>query len=179
MAGKPNVRMEAIVQEGEKGMGKMKKPKKSKALVVVKKRGAIGKYSEQIVQDLEKAILNGLSNKKACDLVGIQQDTFYIWLRKHPEFSERIKKARARKCNLYAEIIQAAGLGEIDVECPKCHKKFPVKLSQKQWQAIAWLAERTEPEEFGQKNFSVVKQIQDGEENKEIKITEVMVVKNE
>ena len=72
-------------------------------------------------------------------------------MKEKSEFSERIKKARAQKCRLYASVIKAAGIGEIKTDCPECGKEITIKIPNKQWQAIAWLAERTEVEEFGAK----------------------------
>jgi len=119
------------------------------------------KYCEEIVVQLEEAIKSGLSDKKSCDLVGINKVTFYRWQNKYLQddktpnpvyksnLSNRLKKARAEKCKLYAEMIKTAGIGEFEATCPHCNEKHIIKLPQKQWQAIAWLAERTEFDEFG------------------------------
>jgi len=122
----------------------------------------MAKYSKELVQKLKEAIKSGLSDNKACDYAGISREIFYRWQRKkledgndNPEYKidlvDILKKARADKCKLYADVIKAAGMAEHEAECPKCKSKFMVKLPQKQWQAIAWLAERTEFEEFGNK----------------------------
>ena len=109
------------------------------------------KYTKEIIKQLEDAIRSGLSNVKACELVGINPTTLYGWMKEKSYFYNRIKKARAEKCKLYADTIKAAGLGHVSATCPECGCEFEVMISKAQWQAIAWLAERTEFDEFGNK----------------------------
>jgi hypothetical protein len=172
--------MAAGLPEAETGVepDEMSKPKKTKkkpkVLAVEKRRGAIGKQAPEMIELLETAIKSGLSNKKACELVGINPTTFYRWMESE-EFCNRIKRARAEKCKTYADGIRAAGFGEMDAECPQCRHSFKIKMSQKQWQAIAWLAERTEPEEFGSKEY---REQRSKDENGE-KVTQILIVRND
>ena len=119
----------------------------------------MAKYCEEMVQKIEKAIKSGLSLRKTCELVDIAQQTFFDWMDKKPEFSERIKRARFEKITKLLEHIKAAGIGKkeitIIVTCPKCQHNFTetreIEISTKQWQALSWILERTEFDEFGLK----------------------------
>lgn len=91
--------------------------------------GANGKYSEELVHALEEAIESGMSNIRACDLVGITENTFYTWIKEKDEFSKRIKEARSRKIKNCLDRIRKAG--------------------DRTWQADAWILERTEFKDFG------------------------------
>lgn len=126
------------------------------------------KLNEEMIRSIEEAIRRGMSNKKTCDLVGINEDTFYAWQKKYSEFSERIKKARAQKIQILLDHIRVAGMGRIKVKavCPnkECGREFEhlVELPTKAWQALAWILERTEFDEFGLKQ-KVALEGKDGE----------------
>ena len=57
---------------------------------------AIGKYqkwvSEEHLAEVERWKRHGLSNEQIAKNIGICEDTFYEWVKTHPEFSEAIKK---------------------------------------------------------------------------------------
>lgn len=90
------------------------------------------KYCEEIVREIERGLKCGLSQKSVCEGVGISQETFNQWGKK-PEFSERIKKAVFdRKKLLLTKLLE--------------HGK-------QHWQAIAWLLERCNPEEFALRTY--------------------------
>jgi hypothetical protein len=95
------------------------------------------KYSKALTKQLCDKLIKGLNRDDACCLVGINQDTFYEWLKdpKKPEFSEHIKRAESefKETNLY--IIQ--------------------KASVKSWQAASWLLERRHQKEFALQRFEV------------------------
>jgi len=105
------------------------------------------KYTEEIIRQIEGSIKRGVSQTKTCDLVGISDDTFFRWMKKK-EFSERIKKARANKIAFLLDNIRTAGLGELIVKCDKCGEEKRVTIPTRQWQALAWILERTEADEF-------------------------------
>lgn len=112
----------------------MGKPQAQKNLKHPKKstRGAKGKKTPLIINALCKAIRLGLPNIRACELVGLSQETFYQWEKSDPEFSEKIKKARSERIEFHLTNIK--------------------KAAEKNWTASAWILERTEPEYFGQKS---------------------------
>ena len=104
----------------------------------------MAKYSEEIIQELEKYLRIGASQKDAATAAGIHEETFYKWMREkeadgtpnteyHPEFTVRIKKAQ-NDCKLRnLAIIQ--------------------KAAEKTWQAAAWWLERTHYDEYAIKTI--------------------------
>ena len=52
------------------------------------------KYTEEIVKEILGYLEEFGVEKIAIKLVGINPDTFYEWKKKHPDFSESIKKAK-------------------------------------------------------------------------------------
>ena len=105
------------------------------------------KYTEETIKQLETAIQQGMSKSKACELVGIADMTYDRWMQKK-EFAERMKKARAKKIAYLLSHIRLAGIGELTVECEKCGAKKEITIPTRQWQALAWILERTEGDEF-------------------------------
>lgn len=55
----------------------------------------MAKYNKQTVEAICGFIRDGDSQKLACKKVGIGDSTFHDWIKAKPEFSERIKKAKA------------------------------------------------------------------------------------
>lgn len=68
----------------------------------IKKVGAKGLYTPEILGRLEQLAASGLNNKNICEALGIGQKTFYEWMERHPQFAHSIKKYR--------------GLADIEVE---------------------------------------------------------------
>ena len=121
-------------------------PKKEK-----RKAGRYTKLTPELQQEFIAAIESGLTNKSACDYVGIDESTFYSWLniarkaeleaaengtkipkniKPFSEFSKSLKKAEARFKAYHCKNIKRAG-------------------DEGAWQASAWLLERKFPEEYG------------------------------
>ncbi len=123
------------------------------------KREVVGcknmKYTQEVVDAIVASLREGVPIKKVCDLVDISEETFYAWQREKPEFSEVVKKARADKIKDILSHIRTAGVGEtrVQVQCPDCKAKFEttITLPTKAWQALAWILERTENEDFGRR----------------------------
>lgn len=92
-----------------------------------------GKYTQEIVKEICGHVRNGLSYIDACRLADINQDTFYEWRKKHPEFTEALKRAEA--------------------ELKEEHLKFVIANSKRKgpntWQSSGWLLERRFRDEFG------------------------------
>lgn len=79
---------------------------------------------------LLKALEMGEHRVNACKIAGISYDTFRRWML-DSEFSESIKKA------------EDAGSEAIEAQCL-------LKIqSAKEWQAAAWILERTRPDRYG------------------------------
>jgi hypothetical protein len=89
------------------------------------------KYTPELVNQLIKYIEAGNYNKTACDAVGIDEQTFYRWIKEKSEFSESIKRAESKAIIRNLTIIQLA--------------------AQKNWQAAAWFLERKDYERWGRK----------------------------
>ena len=107
----------------------------------------MAKRTPEIEGIIEQAIRRGLSNKRAAEVAGIDESTFYDWMA-DPEFSKCIKKARAHKIEYLLDLVRVAGVGQKRVQCPHCGKSHVVDLPTKNWQSLAWILERTEREEF-------------------------------
>jgi len=78
---------------------------------------------------LVEAIRNGLNQTFASKLAGITQHTLKVWRDSDPLFARELEAARA-------EFVQKH-VGNID------------RHSKRNWQASAWLLERTEARDFG------------------------------
>lgn len=48
-------------------------------------------YSEKIIEQIRKLKLKGVSNKKICKKLGINETTFYQWKNDKPEFSKMLE----------------------------------------------------------------------------------------
>ena len=93
------------------------------------------KYCEQIVKDIIEAIEKGLSNKSACEYVGIAEKTFYKWKDEKSEFCKKITRAHSTKKIELLEKIKKAG--------------------DQDWRAWAFILERCFPDEFGVKTRTI------------------------
>lgn len=52
------------------------------------------KYTPEIISEICAELEQGRSAKDTCRRVNIAEDTFYTWMKEHPEFAERVKAAR-------------------------------------------------------------------------------------
>ena len=89
------------------------------------------KYNKEMVEKIVKLLEAGNYNETACEYVGISEDTFYRWIKEKSEFSESVKKAKAKAVARNVMIIE--------------------KAAQKTWQAAAWWLERTNYKRWGRK----------------------------
>jgi len=89
------------------------------------------KYGKDITKEIAAYLENGVNRTDAVVLSGISYETFTVWMKTHPEFSEAIKKAETKCKHRNISIIQ--------------------KAARKTWQAAAWYLERKYHEEFALK----------------------------
>jgi len=96
---------------------------------------------------LVEAIRNGLNQTFASKLAGITQHTLKVWRDSDPLFARELEAARA-------EFVQKH-VGNID------------RHSKRNWQASAWLLERTEARDFGSPSaqLSIVQNVDTGPTN--------------
>lgn len=81
-----------------------------------------------------KALRDGNTRTAAAGAGGINQDTFFSWLREFPEFSESVKKAEAEAEAAHVAVVKKAG-------------------KDGTWQASAWWLERRRHEAWGRKDL--------------------------
>ena len=86
------------------------------------------KYTKEKVTEIARYVRSGIPNKYAAEASGINEDTFYEWMKSKSEFSEAIKKAEA----------DAVARNVLIVE----------KEAEKTWQAAAWWLERRHRDDF-------------------------------
>ena len=89
------------------------------------------KYSKDIIIEICNYIKSGLSQKDSSELAGIDESTFYAWMKKNPSFKSQIKKAELKNKQRALILIQKAG--------------------EVSWQASAWYLERKYQDEFSLK----------------------------
>ena len=120
-------------------------------LVIPNNNNDIGrplKLTEQTVKVIESAIERGMSQNNAALLAGISRDTYYKWLQKGKQaldeqdknnpylyFLYRMKRAKPKGELKLLENIHSAADGTDKING--------------QWQASAWLLERTRPKQYG------------------------------
>ena len=131
-------------------------------------RGRQTKLTPELTEELAGYIAKGLSNKDACERVHISEDTFYRWLNRGEKatkdtdlcvFYESIQKARIDFKRTHLENIERAAIEqsekvvEIIRQTPSGDRYIERKTEtvSGQWQASAWLLERTDPDQFGRR----------------------------
>jgi hypothetical protein len=88
------------------------------------------KYTPDTVKKVTDAIRLGATYDLAGSYAGISRETFHVWMRTKPEFSDAVKDAEgAGAVGWLARIEQAAQAGT--------------------WQAAAWKLERRYPQQYG------------------------------
>ena len=88
------------------------------------------KKTEERLKQIDHFSRLGLSNESIAILAGINKDTFYDWINKDKEFSDRVKKGK---------------------ETGKAHLLNKI-LQDESWQSKAWMLERQYPDEFGRRD---------------------------
>lgn len=119
------------------------------------KLGRESKMTEKALKDLEGALQTGAPIRDACTYAGIDDSTYFLWMaiggalaegrshkkapkdevarKRYTDFFERMKKAQVTaRINALAVINFAAS---------------------EEWQAAAWLLERTDPENFARRSI--------------------------
>lgn len=88
------------------------------------------KYSDETIQGLVDMITIGMTQKDACEILGVHESTFIRWM-KNPNFANRITQARTKQKQFMITAVVGA--------------------ANKDWKAAAWWLERKHPDEFVRK----------------------------
>jgi hypothetical protein len=95
--------------------------------------GRPSKYTPETVTQILEYLKVGNTRGTAGQASGISHQTFAVWLREYPEFSEAVKEAEAEAVALHVgNIVNAASKGS--------------------WQASAWVLERRHYADWGKKD---------------------------
>lgn len=113
-------------------------------------------YGPIVVGKLIGAFQLGLSVSTACDIAGINPDTFYEWMNKYDDFSEKVTTART-----YAKILAAQQIQDVLQDVTrgrKDPKTGKVTEAQKYSETTRvntarWWLEKTEKETFGSQSI--------------------------
>lgn len=115
-------------------------------------KGKYKKYGEDITKDICKYIRGGNTARDACLLCDICEDTYYNWIKIHPDFAEAIKKAEQECKNRHIQTLQLVARGEFEEKLNKTTGKMEVVWKYRpNWYASAWWLERKYKDEFGQR----------------------------
>lgn len=103
--------------------------------------------SKELVDEILTYKENGLSDKDICDMVGIDQSTFYRWLKEAETGIDGNNPQReAPDLELKKELRD--GLKRAQAAFKAYHIQNITKAARKNWQASAWMLERMFPKEF-------------------------------
>lgn len=105
--------------------------------------------TDEVIDNICKAIGNGLTNKDACALCGIPEDTFYSWLRD-------AEKGTRNKDHLKQKIKLAQSVKRAESTFKAFHLKNIIKSSNEDWKASAWMLERKFPKEYAKVDRNAV-----------------------
>jgi hypothetical protein len=95
-------------------------------------RGRPSKYTPEVVERICYSLSQGNTRTTAATCAGISMETFAVYVREFPEFSDAIKRAEEQAIEHYVNVIHTA--------------------STQTWQAAAWYLERRRKEDFGKQD---------------------------
>lgn len=105
------------------------------------------KISKDLIDEILTYKENGLSDKDVCDMVGIDQSTFYRWLKEAETGIDGCNPNRAASDVALKQELQE-GLKRAKASFKAYHIQNITKAAKKNWQASAWMLERMFPKEF-------------------------------
>ena len=80
------------------------------------KTGRPTKYSSKLCKRLPAMFENGESVAEVCAELGIWKDTFYNWVKEHPEFSDSYKKGLELSEAWWTNLGRAGSAGEAKIQ---------------------------------------------------------------
>lgn len=104
--------------------------------------------SPDVVVRLTKLIAGGLFARTACANVGIDEATFYEWMRRGEQRDTGRYAGEKRPPKELVEFAQAVRKAEADRESVLLSKIVKAGTEPKHWTANAWILERTNPAQY-------------------------------
>ena len=92
----------------------------------------MAKYNEETVAKVCKFLEEGSIQKDAAVLGGISEPTFYEWLHKYPEFSERVKHAVSTYRNKLIKIVNVNSIKNGRLALEVLSRRWPEDWAQLQ-----------------------------------------------
>ena len=126
--------------------------------------GRKSKLNREVLDEILTYKENGLTDKDICDIVGIEQATFYGWLKEAETGIDRNNPGRPAK-NLELKIELSQGLKKARAAFKAYHIQNINNAARKEWTASAWMLERFYPKEFGRIDRVVAMQGEAGKDN--------------
>ena len=120
---------------------------------------------DALVDQIVTAISCFAPVEAACNMVGIEKETFYQWLKrgarekrkgrntKYTRFSDSVKRAMGNvEVGIVAGILEAGRgrAGKVDGK-----GNVTAWLTAPQWQALAWLLERRKPKRYARRTYRI------------------------
>lgn len=102
---------------------------------------AKSKLTPELQEKFCDAIENGDSILGACGYVGIDESTYYKWMKKAEEAKGRTKFVKFKEC---VDKAKAKALHNFE--------QVITRASTEHWQAAAWMLERRHPNMYGKKD---------------------------
>lgn len=154
----------------------------------ITKTDSRSKLNEKTCRIIETALSKGMVTCNACLLAGIEEPTFYGWISKgqadlmngkldsnHLKFYHRVNQAKPKGELVLLDTIHDAALGQGSSESKVERTEGPgvpiekrITVTKRQWQAAAWILERTRREHYGKDSVPEKQGISAKEEAKEI-----------
>lgn len=107
------------------------------------------RLNEDLIKDLCKYISNGLTNKDACAVCGVPEETFYSWLRD-------AENGEGNKSHLALKIKLGQSLKKAESQFKAHHLGNINKCAEGDWKASAWMLERKFPKEYARVDRNAV-----------------------
>lgn len=100
------------------------------------------KLNNQMIQDICEAVSKGLTNRAACDLVNINENSLYAYIKRG-----EVDQLNGKN-NVYTRLLRAYKKAKADFRV--FHMENIRKAATNgAWQASAWTLERCLPDEYG------------------------------
>lgn len=99
------------------------------------------KLTNELIEDMKKALAMGLTNKAVCDYLGINETTFYAY------YNQGEEDFNAGKKTIFVKFFKSYKKAKADFRIYHLAKIRQASESGS-WQASAWCLERCMPDEF-------------------------------